>query len=50
MSDIFVVFAREAGTERGRTLPSFVIDARSRQVVIGPHDRKMGQAVVACPR
>jgi acyl-CoA dehydrogenase len=45
LADLFVVFARSDPEERGgRGISSFVVDARTPGVTVGPKDRKMGQA------
>jgi acyl-CoA dehydrogenase len=45
IADLFVVFARSDPAERGgRGISSFVVDARTPGVTVGPKDRKMGQA------
>lgn len=45
IADLFVVFARSDPEQRGgRGVSSFVVDARTPGVVVGPKDRKMGQA------
>ncbi|WNV76779.1 acyl-CoA dehydrogenase family protein [Geodermatophilus sp. DSM 44513] len=45
IADLFVVFARSDPEARGgRGVSSFVVDARTPGVVVGPRDRKMGQA------
>jgi acyl-CoA dehydrogenase len=45
LADLFVVFARSDPAEKGgRGISSFVVDARTPGVTVGPHDRKMGQS------
>jgi acyl-CoA dehydrogenase len=45
IADLFVVFARTDPAERGgRGISSFVVDAATPGVTVGPHDRKMGQS------
>ncbi|MCW2695148.1 MAG: dcaA [Modestobacter sp.] len=45
IADLFVVFARSDPAERGgRGISSFVVDAATPGVTVGPHDRKMGQS------
>jgi acyl-CoA dehydrogenase len=45
IADLFVVFARTNPEERGgRGISSFVVDARTPGVTVGPHDKKMGQS------
>jgi acyl-CoA dehydrogenase len=45
LADLFVVFARTDPAERGgRGISSFVVDAATPGVTLGPHDKKMGQA------
>jgi acyl-CoA dehydrogenase len=45
IADLFVVFARSNPAEKGgRGISSFVVDARTPGVTVGPHDKKMGQS------
>jgi acyl-CoA dehydrogenase len=45
IADLFVVFARTNPEEKGgRGISSFVVDARTPGVTVGPHDKKMGQS------
>jgi len=45
IADLFVVFARTDPAERGgRGISSFVVDAGSAGLTVGPHDKKMGQS------
>jgi acyl-CoA dehydrogenase len=45
IADLFVVFARTDPAERGgRGISSFVVDAATPGVTVGPHDAKMGQS------
>src|ERR1700710_1393420 len=45
IADLFVVFARTDPAEKGgRGISSFVVDARTPGVTVGPHDKKMGQS------
>jgi acyl-CoA dehydrogenase len=45
IADLFVVFARSDPEERGgRGISSFVVDATTPGVTVGPHDKKMGQS------
>ena len=45
IADLFVVFARSDPQEDGgRGISSFVVDASTPGVTVGPHDRKMGQS------
>jgi acyl-CoA dehydrogenase len=45
IADLFVVFARSDPAERGgRGISSFVVDARTPGVTVGPKDAKMGQS------
>jgi acyl-CoA dehydrogenase len=45
IADLFVVFARSDPAEKGaRGISSFVVDARTPGVTVGPHDQKMGQS------
>ncbi|MFW3171439.1 acyl-CoA dehydrogenase family protein [Geodermatophilus sp. CPCC 206100] len=45
LADLFVVFARSDPAERGgRGISSFVVDAGTPGVTVGPKDAKMGQA------
>src|SRR3954465_4218864 len=45
IADLFVVFARSDPEQKGgRGISSFVVDARTPGVTVGPHDKKMGQS------
>jgi acyl-CoA dehydrogenase len=45
IADLFVVFARTDPAEKGgRGISSFVVDAGSPGLSVGPHDKKMGQS------
>src|SRR5215207_6295790 len=45
IADLFVVFARsDPREEGGRGISSFVVDATTPGVTVGPHDKKMGQS------
>ncbi|MGY1607991.1 acyl-CoA dehydrogenase family protein [Geodermatophilus sp. SYSU D00700] len=45
LADLFVVFARTDPEEKGgRGISSFVVDARTPGVTLGPRDKKMGQS------
>src|SRR3954449_2964129 len=45
IADLFVVFARSDPAEKGgRGISSFVVDARTPGLTVGPHDAKMGQS------
>ncbi|MGY1669248.1 acyl-CoA dehydrogenase family protein [Geodermatophilus sp. SYSU D00710] len=45
LADLFVVFARtDPQEEGGRGISSFVVDARTPGVTLGPRDKKMGQS------
>lgn len=45
LADLFVVFARTDPEQRGgRGISSFVVDASTPGVTVGPHDKKMGQS------
>jgi acyl-CoA dehydrogenase len=45
IADLFVVFARsDPAASGGRGISSFVVDARTAGVTVGPHDKKMGQS------
>ena len=45
IADLFVVFARSDPAEKGgRGISSFVVDATTPGVTVGPHDKKMGQS------
>jgi acyl-CoA dehydrogenase len=45
LADLFVVFARSNPEEKGgRGISSFVVDAATPGVTVGPKDKKMGQA------
>src|SRR4051795_3611641 len=45
IADLFVVFARSDPEEKGgRGISSFVVDARTPGLTVGPHDKKMGQS------
>ncbi|WP_091543289.1 acyl-CoA dehydrogenase family protein [Modestobacter sp. DSM 44400] len=45
IADLFVVFARTDPAERGgRGISSFIVDARTPGVTVGPKDKKMGQS------
>ena len=45
LADLFVVFARSDPGERGgRGISSFVVEATTPGVTVGPHDKKMGQS------
>ena len=44
LADLFVAFAQTGGPQSGgRGISSFLVDAGSPGVTVGPHDRKMGQ-------
>jgi acyl-CoA dehydrogenase len=45
LADLFVVFARSNGEERGgRGISSFVVETGTPGLSVGPHDKKMGQS------
>jgi acyl-CoA dehydrogenase len=45
IADLFVVFARTDPEQRGgRGISSFVVEASTPGVTVGPHDKKMGQS------
>ena len=45
IADLFVVFGRSDPAEKGgRGISSFVVDATTPGVTVGPHDKKMGQS------